>query len=295
MSGEPFNGDLDFLHNIEAVSKYIDDKFSKSGTRLDYYKGINSFLKRLSGYEELAKEYAKLMRKEKDKYDEQKGKNQLSEAEKKNFVSWDKILKYNTKNLDDEDYLLYTLLTSLPPRRLSYKYLKLVKGKNQGEIKNLSKDSNYITVNKKGNPTSIILNVYKTAKIYRQFVVDLTQQNQLPFLNFSRVREAIKRFIKKTKIKSNELIFPDSKGKIYGSFTRRVQEVFRDFKGKNISTNVLRHAFIQYYSNKKNISLNTIKLLTRYLGHSVGEFLGYRRFDDAEDLIEKFKHVDNED
>lgn len=293
MSGEPFNGELSFFNDIDKVTDYIEKNYNSVGTRLDYLKCIVGFFKRLNGFEDVSKEYSKKMIEYKVIYDKDKGNNRLSEAEKKNFVSWDKVLKYDTKNLDDEDVLLVKLMTAIPPRRLSYKYLKLVKNKTKEQIKNLSKDFNYITVNKSGNATSIILNVYKTAKKYGRFIINLTQPDQKPIFNFAEIRRAIKNFMKHKNIKSGALVFPNNKGEVYKDFTKRLHTAFRNIDNKNISSNTLRHSFIQYYSNKKNLSLNTIKLFSKYLGHSVEEFLGYRRFDDTEDLIEQLKNVDN--
>jgi hypothetical protein len=63
ISGEPFDGDISFLFNVDVVRDYIEKKFDKSSTRTDYFKSIVAILKRINGYEDLAKEYGKLMMK----------------------------------------------------------------------------------------------------------------------------------------------------------------------------------------------------------------------------------------
>ena len=68
---------------------------------------------------------------------EERGENILSDREQKNYVEWTDILMMPTENLDDEDNLLYTLYSAIPPRRLEYKYLKLIKGKTQAYIDKL--------------------------------------------------------------------------------------------------------------------------------------------------------------
>ena len=100
------------------------------------------------------------------------------------------ILKMSTDKLNDEDNLLYTLYTAIPPRRLEYKYL--VKGKTQAYIDKLSKEYNYLVVSSKNQALQIIFHKYKTAKRYRTFVIDLTKPDQLPYLKFSLVRDAAK-------------------------------------------------------------------------------------------------------
>lgn len=267
--------DLLFLENVENVDTFIENKYDKTSTKLSYYKSINSFLKRIKKYEELAGKYAELQNNLKTIYDKQAGRNRLSERESKNFIKWDEILKYDTSNLDEEDLLLYTLLTAIPPRRLAYKYLKLIKGKTKEQIENLDKNFNYITVNKHNNPTSIVLNNYKTQKSYGRFTIDLTESDKKPIFIFSKIRKAIKKLIRVKKIKSGELVFPNNKGEVCKDFTGKIKSVFRNFE-KDPSCNTLRHSFITCYAGK-NLSVNTINLLSSYLGHSFHEFHLYRR------------------
>ena len=284
MTNKTFLGDLSFFNDIDKVTDYIEKNYNSVGTRLDYLKCIVGFFKRLNGSEELAKEYSKKMIEYKVIYDKDKGNNRLSQREENNYVTWDKILKYDTKNLDDEDVLLVKLMTAIPPRRLSYKYLKLVKNKTKEQIDKLDKQYNYITINKSGNATSIILNNYKTNKKYGRFIIDLTQPDKKPIFNFAEVRRAVKNFMKHKNIKSGDLVFPNNRGKVYKDFTKRLHTAFRNIDNKNISSNTLRHAFCSYYSDK-NLSLNTIKLFSKYLGHSPIEFISYKRIGDNEDLI----------
>lgn len=278
MSGNPFDGDISFLYGIDAVKDFIENKYSKSSTRTDYFKSITSILKRINTYEDLAKQYTKLMMTEKNKYDDEKGENKLSDRELKHYVEWNDILKMPTDKLNDENYLLYTLYTSLPPRRLDMKHLKLIKGKTQAFISKLNKDYNYLIVDAKNNALKIIYNNYKTAKVYKQFVIDLTKEDVSPYLMFSDVREAVKRFIQATGTKTGELLFPNTEGSVYVDFTRRLHEAFKPFLPKLISSNVLRHSFLSFFYNQKTISINTMQMIARYMSHSVFEALSYRRF-----------------
>ena len=156
---EPFDGDFSFIFGVYVVREYIEKTYSKSATRTDYFKSIVAILKRLHGYEDLAKEYGALMMKYKTENNEERGENVLSEREQRNYVEWADILKMPTDNLDDEDNLLYTLYTAIPPRRLEYKYLKLIKGKTQAYIEKLSKEYNYLVVDAKNKAQSLIFHV----------------------------------------------------------------------------------------------------------------------------------------
>lgn len=294
LSGKQWDGSLDWLYNINVIQAYIERKYKNTGTKLNYYKSINSFLKRQRGYEDLSKQYGELQNGVKNLVDIQRGRNKMSEREQQNMVDWSKIVSYNDPRWTDEDYLLFKLYTALPPRRLeAYSLLKFIKGKTTKQIQNLDKNFNYLIVNKNGNPTQIILNKYKTSKRYRTFTIHLTQPDQKPILRFSEIRDAVKRFMRATNIKNGDLVFPDIKGNVYGDFTRRVNSIFKGL-GKNLSVDVLRHSFISFYANKKEISLNTIRMLTKYLGHSVSMFLEYRKFNDVKELSEKYAFLDNE-
>lgn len=295
ISGNPFDGDISFLFAVDAVQEFIEGKYSKPSTRTDYFKSITSILKRINGYEDLAREYSKLMMTEKNKYDDDKGENELSDRELKNYVEWTEILKMPTDKLNDENYLLYTLYTKIPPRRLDIKYLKLIKGKSQTYIDKLNKDYNYLVVDAKNNAQKIIYNKYKTSKVYKQFVIDLQKDDVPPYLMFSDVREAVKRFIESTNIKNGELLFPNTEGNVYVDFTRRLQEAFKPLSPKLISSNILRHSFLSWAYNHKVISINTMQMLAKYMSHSPLEALSYRRFKspaEKEDFELKLKVID---
>ena len=57
ISGNPFDGDISFLNGIDAIQEFIEGKYSKPSTRTDYFKSNASILKRINGYEDIAKEY----------------------------------------------------------------------------------------------------------------------------------------------------------------------------------------------------------------------------------------------
>ena len=280
-----WDGNIDWLHNTSVVIEHINKTYKTDATRLNYFKSIVSILKRLKGYEDLSKIYSKEMTQLKIKVDEKAGSNKLTQREEKNFVQWSELASLDQFDTD-EDRLLHALYTAIPPRRHDYKYLKLVKIKQQKKKQTLDKNFNWLVLNKQGNPIEIIINNYKTKKRYGTFTIDLRQSDQLPIFNFSKIRNIIKKFVSSSGINSGELVFPTTDGKVYTTFSRRIEYVFRS-TGKNVSSNILRHSFITHYSNK-NISLNTIKLLAKYLGHSPTEFLSYRKLN-AEELMSRIK------
>ena len=283
MTDKEWNGSLDFLKDVNSVEKYIYGKNYKLGTTVDYFKSVNSFLKRLKGFEPLSKAYANLQGINKDLYDNEKGTNRLTERESKNWMDWKSVVQFDDFDTD-EDQLLHALYTSIPPRRQEYKYLKFIKGKTKKQIGELTKDFNYLIVNKKGTPTEIILHRYKTVKRYGTFRIDLTEKNQLPIFQFSHLRDAVKHFANSSGIKSGDLVFPTSTGTVYSTFTHRINYLFRK-TGKKVSSNLLRHSFASYWLDRK-LTTNTMKLLAKYLGHSVETLSSYRKFTDSEESFE---------
>ena len=75
ISKEPFDGDISFLFGVDVVKDYIEKTYSKSATRTDYFKSIVAILKRLYGYEDLARENGLLMAKYKTESNEEGGEN----------------------------------------------------------------------------------------------------------------------------------------------------------------------------------------------------------------------------
>ena len=111
------------------------------------------------------------------------------------------------------------------------------------------------------------------------------------------MKNSIKSFIRaNSTIVNGDLIFPTTQGSVYKDFTTRINYTFRGLKPKKISANILRHSCATHYMNNKTITLNTIKLLATYLGHSPTTLLAYRRFGsqkDKDDLYKKVQQIKN--
>jgi hypothetical protein len=157
--------------------------------------------------------------------------------------------------------------------------MKYIKGKSVPAVKELDKFYNYIVVNKHNNPIALVINNYKTKKVYKTYTVDLTLGDLKPHFRFSEIRTAIKAFAKATGIKSTELVFPNTKGDIYQQFTPYVNFLFKS-TGKRISVNLLRHSFItEFLAKNPKVSDNTIKKMSHSMGNSIEMFRSYRRID----------------
>ena len=214
---------------------------------------------------------------EKKKNDVLVGENTLSKNEILNFVEWNEILNMDTTGLTPTEYLLYILYTALPPRRLDFKYLKLIKLTTEDPSPKLSKKFNYLIINSFSIPSKLIYNNYKTSKIYGQFVIDLNL-NDKTFFYYSLVREAVINWLKTTETQTDELIFPTLAGEVYDDFSRTINKVFKYFQPKLISANILRHSFLTHVHNQSDITSNTLKDIAQYMSNSVSGGLDYRKF-----------------
>jgi len=285
MFNEPFNNDIKFLHDKDAVSNYINTNFKEISTKTNYFKSIVGILKRLKGYTNISKYYSKMMMINKKAYEEIKSTNELTKNEKLNYVNWEDIKNMPTDKLNAYHKLLFALSVYLPPRRLEYKSLRLIR-----DTDILEDDKNYLIVDKNNNALSIVYNVYKTSKDYGTYEIDLTQKDIEPYIYFSKVRNALKEFLNTYNIKDNQLIFGQGLTiKEYTDFTRVLNKTFKYFAPKKISVNILRHSYLTWVYSHKTLSVKMMKLLAEYMGHSVLEALRYRKFEnnDEKKLLEK--------
>ena len=104
-----------------------------------------------------------------DKYEEERNKNELSKEELEAFMTWDDFIKMIDNLLDTEIYekLILYLYTYFPPRRVKDYHQMYYTTVTSEEIIEEDKEKNYITSDSK-----FIFNIYKTAKLYKRKVFD---------------------------------------------------------------------------------------------------------------------------
>lgn len=267
-----------WLNSIELVSNYIENSKLSDGTKRNQFNSIYSILSRLEGYEEVNKEYFVLKNKYAKLVDDKRGENILTEKESKNIMPWSKILEYKNNSWTPQDTLLFKLYTCLPPRRLKdYQLLKYIKVKSLSVGKTMDTNYNYILVNKRKNPFALIINNYKTKKVYGQYVVDLYQPDNNPIFRYTELKKAIKDFSKHSTPSSGDLVFPNTQGDVQADFTGYLNNIFKN-TGKKISANLLRHMFsTDFIKNNPNASDNTLKVLAKASGNSLEMFRSYRK------------------
>ena len=285
-----------WLSNHTKVINYISENPEwKKSTKMDYFKSITAIVGRLKGYDELYKIYNAEMMALKVEVDDQKSNNMLSEQEKKNYLDWKTIYNYEDPTWDSRDIFLHTLSTRIPPMRLVYNYLKLIRNKKKKEISKIikNKDWNYLILNKNNVPVQMIINRYKNSKYLGVFKINLLQHDNPPLLNFSAVRNDFRHYFQDPKynLNSGTLLFGTQQGGVYNTFTTEYNRLYKN-TGKKISTNILRHSIISWVLSQN--PTNRVKNeLAKYMRHSTTTQDLYRK-DVQQDLdaIEE-KHQKN--
>jgi hypothetical protein len=259
---------FDWLLDTVNVIKQIDIAYPLDSTRREKISAISSIIGKIQGFEEAYKHYYKKHMGLKDNLEEKVGENKLSESEKKNILPWDQILKLRSKINTTAELLLFDLYTKFPPRRnQAIQLLTIVNNITLSKVKQMKNTHNYI-LTKNGIGTQIILNVYKTADKYGQYIMDIPKE----------LGHLVKKYIREYGLSGNDPLFPTEKGGYYVSW-KRVTELFKKYAKRNIGTKLLRNSFISFQSMSKNLSINERKKLATQLGHSEALFLQYIRLD----------------
>ena len=272
--------DFEFLRDSNKVLGILKEKYSKTTTSYStMVNSISSILARLNNYNDIYINAYRPLNVElaiKKKTEQLDSENKLTDKEKLNFLTWDKILELEdtiktTEINPVENLVIFYLYTQLPPRRLEYASLIIA-------IENQFNDdgkTNYVVLDPKLKIfKKIILNSYKTSKTYGKYEIDNVSK---------KLSDAVASLIKEQGYKAGEHLFMNGKGKAYqGSFSGRLKDVFMQSVNKPITLNILRHSFVSYHI-RGNISNKKKTEYAMQMGHSLETQDLYRRYE-AEEL-----------
>lgn len=214
--------------------------------------------------------YRKQMIADADQYNADRRKQVKSDDETKNWVSQDYILQrlneleqetrylWSKSDLNNsalqklQDYVILSLYTLIPPRRLlDYTSFR---------VRNINKETdNYMEGNK------FIFNTYKTKNKYGRQVVQIPNK--------------LKNIILKWKKKHNydTLLFLENGNPM--PTPRLTLKLNKIFNGRNISVNMLRHIFITEKVLPDIPALKKLDTIAKDMGHSVDQQLLYKKVD----------------
>lgn len=177
--------------------------------------------------------------------------NEPSERQKKSLMTFDEIVKIRNDLPNGSDgKLLISLYTMIPPVRSNFDKVKIY-SKSPKDVK-----GNYLVLSKK----KLVLNVYKTDKIYGSNVIDLPKD----------LMEQIKTSLDK---KPREYLFVKSNGELFTSNSWNITAnrlLKKVFKNSDFSLNMFRHIYLSRKElNLKDKTLKERKDIADKMGHSV--------------------------
>jgi len=152
----------------------------------------------------------------------------------------------------------------MPPRRGDFKDMKVIRTKskkiNKKYIEDLSKEFNYLILDKRDRPKEIIYHRYKTDRTYGSQSFAVSNQ---------QLRNLLTQYIRDYKILNMDYLLTNSKGAPYKkTFSNYIASVFKQATGKTISIDILRHSYItDFLSNKP--TLNKRAQISKQMSNSI--------------------------
>lgn len=262
---------LNYLKKTEKIDEIIN-KY-KPNTQRNILIAIVSILNLYPEYSKLMIKYG-LQLKNLVKNIEKEDINEKSEAQDKNWLTYDKVLeKYNElesevntfknkKNINQFQYyalLKYVVLSfyvEQPPRRNSdYFLMNIIYDDNN---KNLSKDKNYYVYSTK----EFIFNNYKTSKKYGSIKQKIDKKQEEILDIYIKFHPLIKGKLKK---KDNIPLLVTFDSKPFNT-SNQITRILNSIFGLKIGSSMLRHIFL---SSKYGNELKEMKQDAILMGHDL--------------------------
>ncbi len=238
---------VDF-NDYDDIVKTIETQWKNINTRRDYLDALLRQLYLMKADIELAKKLQIVRDGYKNKYNQERKKNNLNQKEKENWVDWEDVVKKR----DTTDNLAWKVVLGLysyhPPRRIEDYHEMYWIAEDQEPVE---ADANYCL-----GFESFEFNKYKTFHIYGQQVIRIQ----------SELRELLKLWVTKMGIQSG--------ARLLG--TLDIRKTLYEIFGKNVGVNILRKSYITVI-NKATISEEVRELIARLMGHSAEESRKYQK------------------
>jgi hypothetical protein len=276
---------LKHLEKMDAlnqnITEAIKNKYNNLNTQSAYYVAIIGVAKHSPSFahaigEDLINAVSELneqnIKKKKDEPMQIK-----TEKEEENWVSL-KDLKLFAKEKENQmtpqENVMVALYTLIPPARLDYDNVRLIRGMPGVTLKKINvpeiyKNANYVKVatTKTGrHNTELTLNEYKTSKVYGTNIVKLP----LSITKLIMKLPPTQNYLFVSNQKKN---IPFSSAKTYGVYLR---SVFNKLTGKNISANLLRHIYLSSFRGGEKSEAKKL-IVAKRMGHSVNTQTLYLR------------------
>lgn len=154
---------------------------------------------------------------------------------------------------DSMQFVLLSIIISTPPKRCDYGALKVYYEKDPN-----IQDSNYIVIHH-SDPSYMVFNKYKTAKVYKRVDQELS----------TLVTNDIKASLRRHK---REYLFVNRFNEPFANkgFSKYLINVFNIIFGRNTSSSILRHAYITEKVNFDEMDDDELEYIAKQMLHSTG-------------------------
>ena len=245
---------FNFLKNPDIILHRLNSY--KETTKKNYIVSIVSALSLYDkpALQKLHKKYYALMEKKAEEIQKEIEKNEMTEPQEKNWISWDNVLKryseledevngfYNSKLLSESQYnllLAYVILSlyvhQVPRRNKDYQILYIVNNYSP----ELPKDRNYLSLGTK----EFIFNIYKTSYKYGTQRISINDKLWEALLKYFKHHPNVQYKNNSPSVKAPTmfLVYANKTAldKV-NSITRILNKIF----DKNIGSSMLRHIFL---------------------------------------------------
>jgi len=264
----------------KKIISHYKEKGSSIKTMSNIIASASSVLKGLnqSKYDDAIAIYGKVSVDIQNIINKQLDTGELSEKQK-DWFNWTEIKEleqYVDENAEPLDYGLYHIYTDIAPRRiLDYVLMKVA---TEEQEKGLSKDFNWLIIDRFLEPVKMIINKYKTPaqkKWAKENKDDGSYTTSLP----PKLIDSLDEYMVNAGIKPGDYLF-NNKGKPYteSQFSKLVSDMLDLFTDNKMTLNSLRYAYISHYLHKAK-NQKERKKLAFDLGTSVETMLSnYDKF-----------------
>ena len=278
------------LENFRDIDKAIDilDKAKSAGgktkgqplslsSKIVYIGALSAVLRRISGFEKEYKIVVEKYKKWHGTYEDVRKDNQMTTAERENFVDWPTLqklvlaeLKKKKGDFSEHDRLLMAMYVLIPPRRVE-DYSAMYVTQN-ADIDDSSK--NWAVFDGTGALIKFVINVYKTSKRYGKYVR----------MEFPPQLKTVAKNVFKNK-KEGDPLFATIKNVMNkpNSFSTKISAVFLKLTGSKAGVLTLRHSAITNFLSKPLLTTRNKEDMAKAMGHSVAMQGLYNRVDSIDD------------
>lgn len=268
------------IYNINKTIDKIKEIYRNTNTLQNKLRPFVNLLARIDSYEKSYQILTNFNISLKNKYTDERENNDDSDEEIEKLSHIMEI--YNPTKLDEtnnliqnsslntRDKLLASFYLLMPPRRLEYRFLKLIN--DDYDIDKLSNNFNYIVLDKDNLPTEIIFKRYKTARSGGKVKKDV-YGTQTYKLNKYIIKYLIQ-YINEKDIKINDMLFDIP----LSTFSKLVGDIMNNlFNYQNINATTIRRISAIYNQQNNSKSLKQKKQTATDMGHSYNENTMYNK------------------